>query len=235
MLPWLWWQWVPDYHSRQLSRLSDRLPAFAGITRLYQEKTGDTPVIGLWQKDLHIHLTWALKECKMLGHEGPQRNKPTWSWIGLGNAHIDPPIMFRHEFGSRKSTNLADIVNVDISWSGHTLTSATDRAVITIRGEILRWKIKRNEFSQGKLKIGETDPLDKKVHFETKDGQSNILFDDSADWCTPMTCDYQEERIVFLPLWARCVDGVAIYHHGIIIRPTGQRAGEHYRIGVFNY
>jgi hypothetical protein len=44
--PFVWWIWVHIYNMRSLSRTSDRVAAFAGMTEIYQKETGDAPVVG---------------------------------------------------------------------------------------------------------------------------------------------------------------------------------------------
>jgi hypothetical protein len=55
-----WWNWVRDYMQRDLTQPSDLYAAFACVTKLHQETTGDEPVIGLWRKHLPMHLAWGL-------------------------------------------------------------------------------------------------------------------------------------------------------------------------------
>ncbi|AEO71250.1 uncharacterized protein THITE_2059570, partial [Thermothielavioides terrestris NRRL 8126] len=53
-----WSEWTVQYSRMHLTRPTDRLAAFAGISRYFQRMTNWTPVVGLWQEDLMMGLLW---------------------------------------------------------------------------------------------------------------------------------------------------------------------------------
>jgi Heterokaryon incompatibility protein (HET) len=54
-----WFQAVQNYTGRALTVQSDKLPAFSGIARAVQLRTGDRYLAGLWESDLIYFLCWA--------------------------------------------------------------------------------------------------------------------------------------------------------------------------------
>ncbi|KAH9209205.1 hypothetical protein DL95DRAFT_27983 [Leptodontidium sp. 2 PMI_412] len=59
-----WWRWIQDFSGRNFTQSTDRLPAFIGVTRRYQETTGLTPVLGLWKEILLDDLAWQAAFCR---------------------------------------------------------------------------------------------------------------------------------------------------------------------------
>jgi hypothetical protein len=73
-----WWTVVKEFTSRDLTEITDRLPAMSGIMTKLQERTGDAPIAGLWKNDLPYGLLW---QCASRAMKRPQALSkiPTWS------------------------------------------------------------------------------------------------------------------------------------------------------------
>lgn len=54
----VWWKLMGGYSRREFTFRSDRLPAMAGLVSYFQEKTNDSPCLGLWSKTLSHDLAW---------------------------------------------------------------------------------------------------------------------------------------------------------------------------------
>ncbi|KAL8299189.1 hypothetical protein RB594_008449 [Gaeumannomyces avenae] len=84
-----WVTEVEEYSTRNFSRQSDRLPAFAVATRLFSYAAG-LPVSeccnGLWKSDAHRQLLWA----KPVPENREERCAPSWSWATLPGPVIYP-------------------------------------------------------------------------------------------------------------------------------------------------
>jgi hypothetical protein len=81
----LWLDLVRDYSSCNFTKITDKLPAFSGIARAFQEVTGDEYVAGLWKSRLCEQLDWWVdKPCLKISS---QYRAPTWSW-----AAVDGPV-----------------------------------------------------------------------------------------------------------------------------------------------
>ena len=92
-----WFAAVLEYTGRALTKQSDVLPAFSGIARTVQSRTGDRYLAGLWYSNLIHCLCWA-SAWHPTGKNpifDPQRLEPTthtrpaeylapsWSWAGI--------------------------------------------------------------------------------------------------------------------------------------------------------
>lgn len=88
-----YYELVKFYVARQLTKSSDKLPAFSAIARSIHPAIGGDYIAGLWTADLHEGLLWY--------HDTPSRHPPlptsyrapSWSW-----AKSDYEISFRHSF-----------------------------------------------------------------------------------------------------------------------------------------
>lgn len=69
---------VEDYSRRQLTRESDKLPAFSGLARRFQQCLGADYLTGLWSTDLERGLLWRDNSgCCM---PATTYRAPSWSW-----------------------------------------------------------------------------------------------------------------------------------------------------------
>ncbi|RMZ67328.1 nima-interacting [Pyrenophora seminiperda CCB06] len=140
-----WWQCVSDYSTRSLTFPTDCYAALAGIVQFHKEKTGDVPVVGLWERHLAINLGWVVHR-ERREHTTPLGNatsrRPSWTWMSFqhGSVYIWDPIPYVDikKMGSREG-NLgiiyqAHVLHVDVRWSGQPLTSDPAGSTIRIRG-----------------------------------------------------------------------------------------------------
>jgi hypothetical protein len=78
-----WREIVQIYTTTHLKYKTDRLPALAGLAKMWARTSIDRYVAGCWQKYLLFHLLWTSEvHCKyaaMLQH-------PSWSWISFDGA-----------------------------------------------------------------------------------------------------------------------------------------------------
>jgi hypothetical protein len=65
-------------HNGDLTRKSDKLVAFSGVARLFQDITGDEYVAGLWKSHLAEHLDWRVH--MPVSKSAPEYRAPSWSW-----------------------------------------------------------------------------------------------------------------------------------------------------------
>ena len=71
-----WFRLVEEYSGREFTKQSDRLVAFSGIAKLFQQKTQLGPYFaGIWRGFLALSLTWFVVS------RGAKRIRaPSWSW-----------------------------------------------------------------------------------------------------------------------------------------------------------
>ncbi|KAE8453902.1 hypothetical protein EG329_007678 [Mollisiaceae sp. DMI_Dod_QoI] len=74
ILAW-WYERLRDYLGRQITFLTDRLPAIAGVAKEVAERTGYHYRCGLWEEDFLSGLLWAAPGVGVDLSKGP-----SWSW-----------------------------------------------------------------------------------------------------------------------------------------------------------
>lgn len=160
-----WWFWVHDYMSRNLSVASDQYAAFAGVVRLHQQKYDDEPVVGLWRRNLALHLAWTVYRDEyehkqdLIAHE---LRRPSWTWMSFkhGSVAIFSPNLEWHNLSEhvRDATIIyqAETVDVDVRWSGEPLTSEPT-GTITLRGICSRQPRPKLRH-QGRMSVRMLDP-----------------------------------------------------------------------------
>ncbi|RSM09580.1 hypothetical protein CDV31_007686 [Fusarium ambrosium] len=101
----LWGGLVERYAGCSLTKQTDKLAAFAGIAKLFQENTGDEYVSGLWKTCLAEMLCW-----KVFHPEpGPADYlAPSWSWASVQSS-VGAPL---REQG-RKNVNLVSVMAIE--------------------------------------------------------------------------------------------------------------------------
>lgn len=70
--------WI--YGSRKLTYPADKLPALAGITKVYSQLMDDEYIAGIWRKSMVEGLCWQSLKCTAAS--GPYR-APSWSWASV--------------------------------------------------------------------------------------------------------------------------------------------------------
>jgi hypothetical protein len=92
------WYWMlRAYSRREMTNEEDKLPALAGIAKLFQQFSGDRYVAGLWVEDLPAGLLWSgANFFAPYGSPSPsrrpsKRRAPSWSWASY-DGPIDYPL-----------------------------------------------------------------------------------------------------------------------------------------------
>lgn len=132
----IWWKWIQAYASRRFTYSSDKLAAFAGVTKMYQDATGHYPLVGLWQQSIMNDLLWSVRNGPKVNGVSRQVSVPprfpSWSWVAAEGTLI-PPSGF---YGSAS----AKLVDSDVIWSREPLTSPLVEAKLTLFGQIQEMK-----------------------------------------------------------------------------------------------
>lgn len=144
----MWWSWVENYTKRILSNPTDKLPAFAGITKFFAQETGYTPFAGLWKEHLVSDLLWwvAAPDDNLPAAHAPW-GTASWSWSATTDLFIRRPqsMIYLDEYfsieESKYSTSelpprIARLVSQELIWTAEPLTSTILRARITLRGPV---------------------------------------------------------------------------------------------------
>jgi hypothetical protein len=92
-----WEDIISEYSRCQLSHETDKLPALSGLAHKFSLTIQDQYVVGIWQSDIHVGLTWST------GHH-----------LGLASR---PPWLLRHPSCRRRRSRHLGQPNDRIRWS----------------------------------------------------------------------------------------------------------------------
>lgn len=77
----LWMDLVGSYSRCRFTRPSDKLPAFDGIARIFQEVSGDEYIAGMWKSRILDLLDWQVY--KPTSRPADINRAPSWSWASV--------------------------------------------------------------------------------------------------------------------------------------------------------
>ncbi|ETS87765.1 hypothetical protein PFICI_01593 [Pestalotiopsis fici W106-1] len=89
-----WATAIAEYTKRRLTVSGDKLPALAGVARVYgeQQKLGGY-IAGLWEEQFPKHLLWQADHSGGIEHRRVEPYRaPTWSWVSIDGPVVNPAI-----------------------------------------------------------------------------------------------------------------------------------------------
>jgi hypothetical protein len=150
-----WCTWILEFQTRLLTKLSDKLPALAGLTNYYHDSTGDEPLVGLWRRNIFSQLLWRYEKYSMDDPMDYKRRHdiPSWSWgsIDAPPSRLTPGMTVDNLEDSAvgesyEGVPFPQLISSDIAWSGPPLSSSILRARLLVRGHVVprvvqRWQL----------------------------------------------------------------------------------------------
>ncbi|TID27527.1 homodimeric type dihydroorotase [Venturia nashicola] len=131
-----WADMLRLYSSKALSRESDKLPAFSGLARLFQEKLRDSYVAGLWRNNIVQGLCWLSIEAS---HSRPSTYRaPSWSWASIDGWIFICPI--------RRFEDIVEVVDVQVQVKGENPYGEVSSGHIELRAPLERISIRKHGF-----------------------------------------------------------------------------------------
>jgi hypothetical protein len=124
----LWYLLITNYSCRRLTFVSDKLPALAGLAKLYQNSREDKFLAGLWQSDIVMGLMWrhlGSDSEKSCGRPKELKSIPTWSWASVGGG-----VAWLKMYVANRRTDLV-MQTPEVTYSGTPLTSPISTATLT--------------------------------------------------------------------------------------------------------
>lgn len=127
----VWWDILGDFLKREFTKPEDTLPSLVGVIDLWKSYTGDTPILGMWQKDLPFHMCWFPEHsCSIVDRLYGQ---PSWCWTSVPQKDR---VNVCH--ASSDYVNRADVVwqaaigPIDIQWKGRPFVSHLKHARLSL-------------------------------------------------------------------------------------------------------
>ena len=135
-----WASIMSQYSSRRLTVETDRLPALSGLTKSFMKPDLGAFLAGLWQKDMHLSLTWRSVRPKQA--RASVYVAPSWSWASTGfEIHYKRSVDAFH-MPEYHQSHIA-ILDVACEPSGLDPTGAVRSGYLRVRGRAnsaqLRW------------------------------------------------------------------------------------------------
>lgn len=96
---------LEDYSKRSLTKPTDKLVAFAGIAKLFQEFTGDEYLAGLWKSRLVDLLNWKVTTP---GPVAVDYLAPSWSW-----ASVQSSVTIQNTLNTGDRANLVSVLAIE--------------------------------------------------------------------------------------------------------------------------
>ncbi|KAK7985790.1 hypothetical protein PG996_004969 [Apiospora saccharicola] len=252
---------VKRYSAAHLTKRQDKFAALAGIARAVADTTGDEYLAGLWKRDIEFHLCWSATrpeaERKRRHSHGSDWLAPTWSW-----ASVEGPVTHLSIGADREvdltgdfATRFAHVYNTEMTFSGVGPFGQLSWGVLYLRCSVVLsgWLRKRDlspeypdEFWFDVAVTGGAD--DETLTTILCDEDKEELFRVRPDSLGQFReNDDDDEQMVYLvplveelrppygsPFVNTCPEG-ANWHLGLVLRQTGEAAGEFYRIGYFEF
>lgn len=126
----LWGGLMEQYTKCSFTKETDRLVAFCGIARLFQNVTGDRYAAGLWRSDLIDQLAWWVQH--PVARSCTHYCAPTWSW-----ASVSGPVC--KEWGSFQPPQAhIEVLDVQVQTSPPNTLGSVLSGHITLRCPLLK-------------------------------------------------------------------------------------------------
>jgi hypothetical protein len=124
-----WKEIVEEYSEREFTRITDRLPALAGIATIHAAAT--TPgryLCGLWDQDLPGALFWHPKNTVPVSPR-PDGAMPTWSWASTAG-----PVQFQYADDESAKTK---VMSINMTYIGLDVMGDAVEAEIRVSGPVV--------------------------------------------------------------------------------------------------
>jgi hypothetical protein len=132
-----WGECVESYTARELTRVTDKLPALSGIARLFGTHLKDQYVAGLWRRTLPKSLMWGQSENARGVRRASKYQAPSWSWASMnGPIETDTIKAYVSTSPLQSHDELSTVVDVDVESAGDEYGSVTSGS-LSIRGPVL--------------------------------------------------------------------------------------------------
>ena len=226
-----WTTLVSQYAMLELSHISDKLVAIAGLAaHLHQTWPGVDYLAGLWSYRLRRGMLWSRYDANR--SRTPSRyTAPSWSW-----ASIDGEISTDTE--SLRLDGLAEVLDAQVSLSslGNPYSAVTDGYVrlkaplicVTLQRTGTHWQWRMRAAASQELNTA--DPASPSNPPLKRNMDINVMLDHRAEEPSPHAfVAYLMPAEVFL---LKAETGLKV--HGLVLLPTGLKQGQMRRIGYFS-
>ncbi|KAE8370753.1 HET-domain-containing protein [Aspergillus caelatus] len=134
---WTWREYVKAYTKRDLTYISDKLPAISGIANMVAQKMGDEYLAGLWRSSLISDLGWQFAYSSTAERTSPPRQyiAPSWSWASVAT---------RQAIGyssDRVLNTVATVIDAGVTLKGRNRFGEVSDGFVQLRGFVRKIKL----------------------------------------------------------------------------------------------
>ena len=208
------WSGIVSRYSRgDLTYVTDKLVAVAGLARIIQRSSNDDYIAGMWKDGLETQLLWAVDP----GHVGTRiipQIAPTWSWASL-HGPIEPA---SHRRKWQRKLCIG-VQGLRVRYATADQFGGAAEATLRLRCDgLFRGIIDGEEVGYKIMKLGTPSAV-----------RMGIRYD-----CLERWAGMKLANVFALPIRMFKVGlGSSSETEGLLLEPTGNRRGEYRRIGRF--
>ncbi|KAI0895460.1 HET-domain-containing protein [Annulohypoxylon nitens] len=132
----LWTRLVESYSNCDLTKLSGKSVALAGLAGYIKTTMGDIYLAGLWKKDLEYQLLWERRSSQRFSSKSASYIAPTWSWMSInGSIRYDDNYLSEHVYPYSPLEYIPYLVKiVEVSVEAFDTMHSFRSATLTLRG-----------------------------------------------------------------------------------------------------
>lgn len=140
-----WMELAETFTTKTFTFESDRIAAMAGVTKLYTEQCGWTPILGLWKESFVEGLLWSVRPSRDSDTK-PIRTKlvnlPSWTWYNFSQCKLHN---WQDKDDTISRTNLLQVQDVGLNWEKEPLTSGIKSTHLLLKGRVSILPIRRED------------------------------------------------------------------------------------------
>lgn len=216
-----WENICATYANASLTFADDRMIAFSGIAKRFQDLLGDRYVLGMWRSRILNDLLWTVvSRHDVASLHGTKYSPPSFSWLSQDEAFI------AHHSNltmSRNKNELATVIDFDAKFLTDDPTGIVVSAVLSIAGPLRRLRLKARS-SAADLE----DYCRYQAYFFDELVDLDTWLDSEAKILTPN--GLRDDLYILLLLDCGENDEVELY--GLILEEAQEKAGHYRRLGV---
>ena len=129
----LWWDIVPEYTTRALTRGTDKLVALSGIAKGLQPLWKRRYLAGLWEDELLMGLRWQLDGYQKRAPRPTPFRAPTWSWASI-DGHVCRPTFY---YDSKSNFFQVTVLDVQCDLATNDPTGSLSGGYLTLSGKLV--------------------------------------------------------------------------------------------------
>ncbi|KAK4444566.1 hypothetical protein QBC34DRAFT_474510 [Podospora aff. communis PSN243] len=132
-----WDNVMQDYTARRLTYKSDKVPALAGITQMFQSVKKDLPLLGMWKLSLPRNLIWQVEQFSVRSGA-----LPSWTFLSVD----DVPVVTKPSWADDGRTGPfeaddIEVIEATVAWKGPAMTSRFASSTLRVKAKLCQARL----------------------------------------------------------------------------------------------